>query len=182
MTLLIEVQDHAGKPIASAELAGITGDWKKYSVQIQCPTGDSKGKLRIVAKTAGTVDLDMVSLLPEAKENEHPNGLRRDLVQLLKDMHPKFMRFPGGCIVEGRTLASRYQWKNTVGDVSQRKLIVNRWNTEFGHRLTPDYFQSYGLGFFEFFQLCEDIGAKPAAHPELRNGLSVQHRPAGAAG
>jgi alpha-N-arabinofuranosidase len=172
MTLLIEVQDHAGKPIASAELANITGDWKKYSMEIECPIGDLKGQLRIAAKTAGTVDLDMVSLLPAAKENEHPNALRRDLVQLLKDLRPKFMRFPGGCIVEGRTLASRYQWKNTIGDVSQRKLIVNRWNTEFRHRLTPDYFQSYGLGFFEFFQLCEDIGAKPL--PILNCGMACQ--------
>src|SRR5205085_5736506 len=88
------------------------------------------------------------------------------------DMHPKFMRFPGGCVVEGRTLSSRYQWKNTIGDVSQRKLIVNRWNTEFGHRLTPDYFQSYGLGFFEFFQLCEDIGARPL--PILNCGMACQ--------
>jgi alpha-N-arabinofuranosidase len=172
MTLQIEIQDHTGKPIASAELPGISGDWKKYSVPIECPTGDLKGKLKIVAKTAGTVDLDMVSLLPQAKENEHPNGLRRDLVQLLKDLHPKFMRFPGGCIVEGRTLSSRYQWKNTIGDVSLRKLTVNRWNTEFGHRLTPDYFQSYGLGFFEFFQLCEDIGAKPL--PILNCGMACQ--------
>ena len=69
--------------------------------------------------------------------------------------------FPGGCIVEGATLDKRYQWKNTIGPVNERPLLVNRWNTEFTHRPTPDYFQSFGLGFFEYFRLCEDIGASP---------------------
>ena len=105
-----------------------------------------------------------------------PNGLRKDLVQLLADMHPGFIRFPGGCIVEGRRLATRYQWKTTVGDVAKRKTIVNRWNDEFDHRPAPDYFQSFGLGFYEYFQLAEDIGAAPAADPELRHGLPVQLR------
>jgi len=86
--------------------------------------------------------------------------LRKDLVQLLYDLHPGFLRFPGGCIVEGRQLLTRYRWKTTVGDIAQRTTIINRWNDEFDHRPTPDYFQSFGLGFYEYFQLAEDIGAR----------------------
>lgn len=94
------------------------------------------------------------------------------LVQMLADLRPGFVRFPGGCIVEGRYLTNRYQWKNTIGEPENRKLIINRWNDEFRHRPTPDYFQSFGLGFFEFFQVCEDIGAEPL--PILNCGMACQ--------
>ncbi len=114
----------------------------------------------------------MVSLFPKATWKNRPNGLRKDLVQLLADMKPGFIRFPGGCIVEGRTLPNRYQWKNTIGEPANRKLIINRWNTEFAHRLTPDYFQSYGLGFYEYFLLAEDIGAQPL--PIMNCGMACQ--------
>jgi alpha-L-arabinofuranosidase len=93
-------------------------------------------------------------------------------MQLLAGLKPGFIRFPGGCIVEGRDLANRYQWKKTVGNVEDRKLIINRWNTEFSYRSTPDYFQSYGLGFYEYFQLAEDIGASPL--PILNCGMACQ--------
>jgi alpha-N-arabinofuranosidase len=87
-------------------------------------------------------------------------------------MKPGFLRFPGGCIVEGRDLSSRYQWKNTVGGLEDRKLIINRWNTEFNHRPAPDYYQSFGLGFYEYFLLSEDIGAEPL--PILNCGMACQ--------
>jgi alpha-L-arabinofuranosidase len=114
----------------------------------------------------------MVSLCPEKTWKNRPHGLRADLVQLLADLKPAFLRFPGGCIVEGEDLASRYQWKHTIGDLAERKLNVNRWNTVFRHRLTPDYFQSFGLGFYEFFLLAEDIGAEPL--PILNCGMACQ--------
>jgi len=120
----------------------------------------------------GSIDLDMISLFPDDTWKNRPEGLRSDLVQLLADLKPGFLRFPGGCIVEGRDLANRYQWKNTVGKIEDRHLIVNRWNTEFAHRLTPDYFQSFGMGFFEYFQLAEDIGAEPL--PILNCGMACQ--------
>ena len=104
--------------------------------------------------------------------NHRPNGLRKDLVQFLYDMHPGFIRFPGGCIVEGRRLATRYQWKKTVGDLAERQTLVNRWNDEFDTRPAPDYFQSFGLGFYEYFQLAEDIGARPL--PILNCGMACQ--------
>jgi len=95
------------------------------------------------------------------------------MVQMLADLKPGFMRFPGGCIVEGSVLARRYQWKNTITEpVGDRQLLINRWNYEFVHRPTPDYFQSFGLGFFEFFQMCADIGAQPL--PILNCGMACQ--------
>ena len=114
----------------------------------------------------------MVSVFPEDTWQGRENGLRTDLVQLLKDMKPGFLRFPGGCIVEGRFLDGRYQWKTTIGDPAERTLIVNRWNDEFANRATPDYYQSFGLGFYEYFLLSEDIGAEPL--PILNCGMACQ--------
>jgi alpha-L-arabinofuranosidase len=98
--------------------------------------------------------------------------LRSDLVEKLSDLKPAFLRFPGGCIVEGSQIDRRYQWKTTIGEQAERKLIINRWNYEFAHRPTPDYFQSFGVGFFEFFQLAEDLGAEPL--PILNCGMACQ--------
>ena len=100
------------------------------------------------------------------------NGLRADIAQALADLNPGVFRFPGGCIIEGNNLETRYQWKNSVGPVENRPVNENRWNYEFQHRFTPDYFQSYGLGFFEFFQFCEDIGASPL--PVVSCGFACQ--------
>ena len=95
--------------------------------------------------------------------------------QLLKDLHPGFLRFPGGCIVEGRYLDGRYQWKKTIGDPCRTgALIVNRWNDEFVDKPAPDYYQSFGLGFYEYFQLAEDHRRRAAADPQLRDGVPVQ--------
>jgi alpha-L-arabinofuranosidase len=171
MTLELTLLD-GDRPIGSAELSGFTNEWKQYSCVIESSATVEKARLLMAGKAPGSVDLDMVSMFPQDTWGSRPNGLRPDLVQLLKDLQPKFMRFPGGCIVEGRFLSTRYQWKTTIGDLSQRKEIVNRWNTEFEHRLAPDYFQSFGLGFFEYFQLCEDLGAKPL--PILNCGMACQ--------
>jgi alpha-L-arabinofuranosidase len=163
-------EDHA---ISSASLSLTPStNWKKDTVSFTAITTDPHAHLYIGFEGQGAVDLDMISLFPEHTWKQRPGGLRADLVQLLADMHPGFIRFPGGCIVEGRELATRYQWKKTVGRPEDRKLIVNRWNTEFAHRPAPDYFQSFGLGFFEYFQLAEDIGAEPL--PILNCGMACQ--------
>ena len=113
--------------------------------------------------------MDHLSLFP----NDAWKGLlRADLVKDLKDLKPGVFRFPGGCIVEGTDLATRYQWKNSVGPVENRPLNENRWNYTFPHRMYPNYFQSYGLGFYEFFLLSEEIGAAPL--PVVSVGLSCQ--------
>ena len=148
-------------PGTSATGAFAPTHWKKDTISFTAATTEAHAQLYIWMEGQGTVDLDMVSLFPQHTWKERPGGLRADLVQLLADLHPGFIRFPGGCIVEGRDLANSYQWKKTVGKVEDRQLIINRWNTEFAHRPTPDYYQSFGLGFFEYFQLAEDIGAQP---------------------
>jgi alpha-N-arabinofuranosidase len=162
----------AGREIGTGTLTGFDGTWKRYETIIRASATVAHAQFNIFLDQKGSVDLDMVSLFPVDTWNHRPNGLRKDLVQLLADMHPGFIRFPGGCIVEGRRLANRYQWKKTVGDIAQRKTIMNRWNDEFDHRPTPDYFQSFGLGFYEYFQLAEDIGAAPL--PILNCGMACQ--------
>lgn len=147
-------------------------DWLSYNTSIIATQTEAKAKLKITFEGTGTIDLDMISLFPDDTWKNRKNGMRKDIVQLLYDMKPGFLRFPGGCIVEGRTLAQRYQWKKTIGEVEERETLINRWNTEFTHKPAPDYFQSFGLGFFEYFQLAEDIGASPL--PILSCGMACQ--------
>ena len=161
-----------GRTLGTSEVNGLTGRWKKHTATIEATATEPKARLQLILEGAGTVNLDMVSLFPQHTWKNRPGGLRADLVQMLADLKPGFMRFPGGCIVEGHYLTNRYQWKTTIGPIEERKLIINRWNDEFKHRPTPDYFQSFGLGFFEFFQLCEDIGAEPL--PILNCGMACQ--------
>jgi galactose mutarotase-like enzyme/alpha-L-arabinofuranosidase len=153
------------------EIAG--KDWKKYQIILSPDTTLEKGMLRIfLSGKRNTVDLEHVSLFPVDTWMGHENGLRKDLAQALADLKPGIFRFPGGCIVEGATLDTRYQWKNTVGPVENRPLNENRWEYSFFQRYYPDYHQSYGLGFYEFFQLSEEIGAEPL--PILSCGLACQ--------
>ena len=144
-------------------------NWKKYTATLKSPKTDAKGFMRIYLEGKDAVDLDHVSLFPA---DAWKGLLRADLVQDLKDLHPGVFRFPGGCIVEGTDLDSRYQWKNSVGQAENRPLNENRWNYTFPHRLFPNYYQSYGLGFYELFLLSEEIGAQPL--PVLSCGLACQ--------
>jgi len=161
-----------GVKLGEAVLSGFSSQWKRYETTLKAAARESNARLQLSFDGEGYLDLDMVSLFPKNTWRNRPNGLRRDLVQMLADLKPGYLRFPGGCIVEGRRLALRYQWKNTVGDIHERRTIINRWNDENQDRLTPDYFQSFGLGFFEFFQLAEDIGASPL--PVLNCGMACQ--------
>ena len=171
--LTVELVDSTGKVLAENQLSGITKDWKKYEVILKPVITEANAHLDVLVKGKGLVEIETVSLFSVDTWKGRKNGLRNDLVHLLADMKPGFVRFPGGCIVEGRELATRYQWKKTVGDPAERELIVNRWNTEFKHRSTPDYFQSFGLGFYEYFLLAEDIGAEPL--PILNCGMACQY-------
>ena len=166
--------DDKGDNIGGATVAMTnTGDeWKKLTTNFSSTATEPKAKMNIWFEGDGTVDLDMVSLFPQDTWRNRPGGMRADMIQMLADMKPGFIRFPGGCIVEGFDLSQRYQWKNTIGPIEERQLIINRWNFEFAHRPTPDYFQTFGLGFFEYFQLAEDIGAEPL--PILNAGMACQ--------
>ena len=148
-------------------------EWKKYTVVLTPGATEARSRLRITMVTKGIVDLEHISLFPQKTFNNRPNGMRADLAQALKELKPGVFRFPGGCIVEGTNKATRYQWKNTVGPVENRPININRWNYTFSHKKFPDYYQSCGLGFFEYFLLSEDLGAEPL--PILSCGLSCQY-------
>lgn len=170
--IIIQFIDKNQNIIGETSITPSSNDWKNYSTQFIATQTEAKAKLKISFEGTGTIDLDMISLFPEDTWKNRKNGMRKDIVQLLYDMKPGFLRFPGGCIVEGRTLAQRYQWKKTIGEIEERETLINRWNTEFSHKPAPDYFQSFGIGFFEYFQLAEDIGASPL--PILSCGMACQ--------
>ena len=157
---------------ATADVTVDSREWKKYQVILKPEMTNPKAILRIFLASRQTVDLEHISLFPVDTWQGHENGLRKDLVQALADIKPGVFRFPGGCIVEGTDIASRYDWKKSVGMVENRPLNENRWQYTFPHRFFPDYYQSYGLGFYEFFQLSEEIGAEPL--PVLSCGLACQ--------
>jgi len=170
--LKVELINASGQKIGEATLENFTSEWGKYSTSFKASATDPKALLNVLFVGKGEIEVDMVSLFPKDTWKNRPNGLRPDIVQLLADMKPGFIRFPGGCIVEGFDLDNRYQWKNTIGNIEDRKTIISRWNTEFKHRLTADYYQSFGLGFYEYFQLAEDLGAEPL--PILNCGMACQ--------
>ncbi|UOQ98292.1 alpha-L-arabinofuranosidase [Hymenobacter sp. 5317J-9] len=174
--LNVQLEGPKGEPLAQAHITGLSGEWQKYTAVLRPTATAAKARLKLTVEGTGTADLDVVSLFPKDTWGKRENGLRPDLVQLLKDLKPGFLRFPGGCIVEGMTLDNRYQWKETIGDVAARQPMINRWNKEFRNRYTPDYYQSFGLGFFEYFQLAEDIGAEPL--PILNVGMACQYNSA----
>ncbi|MBK8951843.1 MAG: alpha-L-arabinofuranosidase [Chitinophagaceae bacterium] len=168
----VQLLNHSGKEIGSAFIENFSNDWNTYRTTIVTSDSAQRGKLNLLFEGTGVTDIDMVSLFPHDTWKGRPGGLRNDLVQKLADLKPGFIRFPGGCIVEGKDLANRYQWKTTIGNVADRKLIMNRWNVEFPRKSAPDYYQSFGLGFYEYFLLCEDLGAEPL--PILNCGMACQ--------
>lgn len=162
--------------IASAKITVDSKEWKKYTVELTPDQTNAHAVLRVFLRKPDTtpVDLEHLSLFPVDTWKGHENGLRKDLAQKLADIQPGVFRFPGGCIVEGTDLDTRYQWKNTIGPVENRPTIENRWHYTFTHHFFPDYFQSNGLGFYEYFLLSEEIGAEPL--PVLNVGLSCQYQ------
>lgn len=161
-----------GNQTAAAQKIYVKGnEWQKYEVSLRPDRTVEKGKLRIYLRHPDeTVDLEHISLFPA--DNWH--GLRSDLVERLVELKPGVFRFPGGCIVEGTDLGTRYEWKNSVGTVENRPLNENRWQYTFRHHFFPDYFQTLGLGFYEYFLLSEKLGA--AALPVVNVGLSCQYQ------
>jgi len=158
--------------IESKEFEVSGNGWKKYSLELSPKVTEKKASFRLTLLGRGSIDVDHISLFPQKTFKNRTNGMRQDLAQALADLKPAIFRFPGGCIVEGSNLATRYQWKNTIGVVENRPTNINRWNFTFSSKKFSDYYQSYGLGFFEYFQLSEDIGATPL--PVLNCGLSCQ--------
>lgn len=170
----IDLIDSKNEILNTQKLIVNSADWKKYEVVLTPKLTDAKGRLRIFLESKGSVALEHVSLFPVDTYKGRENGLRKDLAEALADIHPGIFRFPGGCIVEGTDLDTRYNWKNTVGPVENRPVNENRWQYTFTHRFYPDYYQSYGLGFYEYFLLAEDMGAEPL--PVVSCGLACQYQ------
>ncbi len=147
----VRLESRTGKVLGKSTLAKPTGEWAKYTATIQSTGTDRHARLVLVTTGEGSLALDVISLFPEKTFHNHPNGLRADLARIIADLKPKFIRFPGGCLAHGDGLDNMYRWKDTIGPIEARKEQPNIWN----------YHQSVGLGYYEYFQFCEDIGAKP---------------------
>jgi len=162
-SLQVRLESKTGELLGEATLPPLKSGWQKYSITIQASNSADSARLVLLSRQKGKVALDMVSLFPQKTFHNRPNGLRADLAQVIADIHPKFMRFPGGCLTHGDGLDNIYHWKNTIGPVEQRKAQRNTWR----------YHQTTGLGYFEYFQFCEDIGAKPV--PVVAAGVCCQN-------
>ena len=168
--LQIRLIDESGKIYGETNINVNTSGWKKYNTTITTNKSASNLKLEISTQNIGTLNLDMISLFPQNTFKNRKNGLRADLAQSIADIHPRFVRFPGGCVSHGDGINNIYRWKNTVGNLDERKPARNIWN----------YHQSMGLGYFEYFQFCEDIGAEPL--PVIAAGVPCQNSSSGGAG
>ncbi|MDD2601180.1 MAG: alpha-L-arabinofuranosidase C-terminal domain-containing protein [Kiritimatiellae bacterium] len=160
----VSLRSASDTPLARAEIKGIGTEWQKFEVELRPSASDPKATLLLTTQGKGALCLDMISLFPAKTYKNRANGLRADLAGAIADLKPATFRFPGGCIVHGHGLSNAYRWKDTLGDVAERKPNWNLWG----------YHQSYGLGYYEYFQFCEDIGAAPL--PILPLGISCGFR------
>lgn len=150
--LTVSLENADGQQVyARGELSGLTAVWQPFRLSLTANATDPQARLVIAAGQPGTVWLDMVSLFPKRTWKDRPNGLRPDLAQMLFDLRPSFVRFPGGCWVEGDKLEFATRWKRTIGDPAERWTQWNIWQ----------YYSTNGLGYHEYLQLSEDLGAEP---------------------
>ncbi len=161
--ITVRLESKTGALLGEAILSAPNETWAKYTARLSAQATDADARLVVSSSGQGRLALDHISLFPEKTFRGRPNGLRADLAQVIADLKPKFMRFPGGCLVHGDGLDNIYRWKDTIGPVEQRKGQPNIWR----------YHQSVGLGYFEYFQFCEDIGAKPI--PVVAAGVCCQN-------
>jgi alpha-N-arabinofuranosidase len=157
------LESRTGEILGEARLEAPTGEWAKTSATITCHSDDGDARFVVLVSGSGSLALDVISLFSRATFCNRPNGLRADLAQAIADLRPRFLRFPGGCLAHGDGLENMYRWKDTIGSIEMRKEQPNMWG----------YHQSVGLGYFEYFQFCEDIGAKPV--PVVAAGVSCQN-------
>ncbi len=168
--LIVRLIGKTGEVYGQTTINAISTSWKKYNATLTANAKGGDARLEIVPQTTGSVALDMISLFPQKTFMGRKNGLRADLAQTIADIKPRFVRFPGGCVAHGDGLGNIYRWKNTVGPLETRKPQKNLWG----------YHQTAGLGYFEYFQFCEDIGAVPL--PVIAAGVPCQNSATGGAG
>lgn len=161
-TLMVALRDSNGNIVAQKNIS-VKGDkWKKFQT-VLTPSCDVKAGSLAMTFSGGSIDLDMVSLFPQNTFKGRKNGLRADLAQVLADLKPRFMRFPGGCVAHGNGIDNIYDWKGSIGPLEARKPMRNLWG----------YHQTRGLGYHEYFLFCEDLGAEPL--PVLAAGVPCQN-------
>jgi alpha-N-arabinofuranosidase len=163
MPMVVRLENKAGDVLGEVSLEIAGQQWKQYKNTITAAKTENEARLIILAKARGGIAIDEISLFPQKTFRNRPNGLRADLAQVIADLKPKFIRFPGGCLVHGNGLGNMYRWKDTIGPIEQRRQQANIWN----------YHQTVGLGYYEYFQFCEDIGAKPL--PVVPAAVSCQN-------
>lgn len=163
-SLKISLTDNSGKVIAATRISIPAGnDWQKLEATLIAKADCSDAMLRIEVPKSSEVKLDLISLFPEKTFKGRKNGLREDLAQTLANLNPKFMRFPGGCVSHGNGIDNIYDWKGSIGPLEARKPLSNLWG----------YHQTRGLGFYEYFLFCEDLGMQPL--PVLAAGVPCQN-------
>lgn len=175
ITVNAKLVDGSGYVYGSSEINVESEEWQKYECVLESRGAYKNMYLEITLASPGKVELEFISLFPADTFRGRKNGMRRDIAEMISGLKPAFVRFPGGCIVEGRSFENMYCWKDTVGPVENRRTNWNRWQMDEYQNLgydASDYFQSYGLGFYEYFQFCEDIGAKPI--PVVNCGMTCQ--------
>ncbi|HBA48567.1 MAG TPA: hypothetical protein DCZ91_12375 [Lachnospiraceae bacterium] len=168
-SLEVALQDGRGADVSCENLSVKQKSWEKLTCVLTAKETVLNGKLALLIPQGRAIELDFVSLFPEETYKGRENGLRKDLAETLEELHPRFLRFPGGCLVhdgqlDGNARDSLYRWKNTIGPVEERPARRNNWR----------YNQTLGLGYYEYFLLCEDIGAKPV--PILPAAYDPHHK------
>ncbi|MCF3107372.1 alpha-L-arabinofuranosidase [Niabella sp. CC-SYL272] len=161
--LAVRLKTKDGTVVAASVINGLTPVWKKQSLVLVAKETVTDARLELIPQAEGALALDMISLFPRNTFKGRKNGLRADLAQHIADLHPRFIRFPGGCVAHGDGIENIYNWKNTIGPLEARKPQRNLWG----------YHQSMGLGYFEYFRFCEDIGAEPV--PVVAAGVPCQN-------
>jgi len=168
--ILVRLMSKSNEMLAEKALVISSEKWQKSSTVLTVSKTTTDARLEIIPQNAVEIQLDMISLFPQKTFNNRKNGLRADLAQTIADIHPRFIRFPGGCVAHGDGIGNIYRWKSTIGPLESRKPMRNLWG----------YHQTTGLGYFEYFQYCEDIGAEPL--PVLAAGVPCQNSACGGAG
>jgi alpha-N-arabinofuranosidase len=163
LPLKVRLEDAAGEVLAETTFDIAQREWQRFSATLTAGRSESHARLVLAATVPGGIGLDEVSLFPEKTFRDRPNGLRPDLAQAIAELRPRFLRFPGGCIVHGDGVDNMYRWKDTIGPIEQRRQQPNLWG----------YHQTVGLGYFEYFQFAEDIGATPV--PVVPAGVCCQN-------
>lgn len=161
--ILVRLTGKNGERYGETITGRIGADWKKMEGVITATSTTAEARIEVIPQQTGRVDLDMISLFPQKTFKGRKNGMREDLAHVLADLKPRFMRFPGGCVAHGDGIHNIYRWENTIGPLEARKPQRNLWG----------YHQSFGLGYFEYFQFCEDIGAEPV--PVVAAGVPCQN-------